>query len=302
MKLLREGKVKKVYEAGPDELVFDFTDAISVFDKIIPTDVPRKGESLCRTATFWFEQVEEAGICRTHYIDQSEPERMRVERVRVIEDYDRITEDTTNVLIPLEVVCRHHAAGSFMDRVEQGKIDPTDVGFPAGYEISDGERLPEPFVEFTTKLESVDRKLTEDEAQEIAGLTDAELEELKQTVLEIDELVEDTVEPRGLLHADGKKEFAWDEDRELMVVDCFGTGDEDRFWEKEAFEQRGERVEMCKEYVRQHYRDTGYHADLMEARRAGTPEPDIPPMPDDVVEETTRRYVELYERITGGGF
>jgi len=302
MKLLREGSVKRVYETGDEELVFDFTDGISVFDCIIPNDVPHKGESLCRTGAYWFERVAEEGICQTHYLGTPEPTRMRVERVRVIDDYDRIDEDTTNVLIPLEVVCRHHAAGSLMDRIEAGKIDPTEVGFPQGYEVTDGEKLPEPFIEFTTKLEDVDRKLTEDEAQRIAGLTDDELEQIEQVTLAIDELIEEQVEPNGLLHADGKKEFAWDGDRNLMVVDCFGTGDEDRFWDKQAFDERGERVEMCKEFVRQHYRDTGFHAELVEAREAGDPEPEIPPMPDDLVEETSQRYIQLYEQITGEDF
>ncbi len=302
MKLLREGKVKDVYEIDEDELLFEFSNRISVFDKVIPTDVPRKGESLCRTAAHWFNRVEEEGICRTHFLEMPARERMRVERVRVIHDYDRITEETTNVLIPLEVVCRHHAAGSLMDRVEAGKIQPEELGFPEGHEVQDGERLPEPFVEFTTKLEDVDRKLTEDEAKDISGLSDEELEELKRTVLEIDALIEDEVEPRGLLHADGKKEFAWDEDRELMIVDAFGTADEDRFWDKRAFEERGERVEMSKEFVRQHYRETGYHDELMKARRAGEPEPEIPPLPGPVIEETTRIYGELFELITGEDF
>jgi phosphoribosylaminoimidazole-succinocarboxamide synthase len=302
MKLLREGSVKRVYEDGPDELVFEFSNGISVFDCIIPNDVPRKGESLCRTGAYWFEQVEAADICQTHYLGLDSPREMRVERVRVIDDYERVDEEMTNVLIPLEVVCRHHAAGSLMDRVEEGKIEPAEVGFPEGYEIEGGEKLPEPYVEFTTKLEEIDRKLTEDEAQQIAGLTDDDLEQIKQATLAIDELIEEQVEDRDLIHADGKKEFAWDGDRNLMVVDCFGTGDEDRFWDKQAFEERGERVEMCKEFVRQHYRDSGFHAELMEAREAGDPEPEIPPMPDDLIEETSNRYVELYEKITGKGF
>jgi phosphoribosylaminoimidazole-succinocarboxamide synthase len=55
---------------------------------------------------------------------------------------------------------------------------------------------------------------------------------------------------------------------------------------------------MCKEFVRQHYRDTGFHAELTEAREAGEPEPEIPPMPAELVEETSQRYVDLYEQIT----
>lgn len=302
MKLLREGKVKDVYEVSEDELLFGFSNRISVFDKIIPSDVPRKGESLCRTAAFWFQQVEDAGICQTHFLGLESPEEMRVRRVQVIPDYDQLDEETTSYLIPLEVVCRHFAAGSLMDRIEKGKVDPVDLGFPEGHEITAGERLPEPFVEFTTKLEPVDRKLTEDQALEISGLTEDELAELEEAVLAIDQLIEDQVEPRGLIHADGKKEFAFDEDRQLMVVDTFGTGDEDRFWDKQAYEEDGRVVEFSKEFVRQHYRQTGYHAELMKAREQGQPEPEIPAMPEDLIDQTSKLYADLYEEITGDTF
>ncbi len=303
MKKLREGKVKAVFETeNEEELLFKYSNRISVFDKIIPNDVPRKGESLCRTSAFWFEQLEDEGICKTHFLDMPEPDQMRVRRVRVIHDYDRLDDQTTNFLIPLEVICRHFAAGSLMDRVRKGKVDPTELGFPEGHEVTSGERLPTPFVEFTTKLEPIDRKLTEEEALEISGLTEDELEHIKQTVLAIDQFIEDQVEPRGLIHADGKKEFAFDENRELMIIDAFGTADEDRFWEKQPYEERGERVELSKEFVRQHYRDSGYHAELTAAREAGEPEPEIPPMPQNIVEETSQLYGDLFERITGEEF
>src|SRR3990170_3468075 len=181
MRFLLKGKVKEVYEVSEDELEFVFTDQISVFDKVIPTLVPHKGETLCRTSAHWFKVVADLGI-RTHFL-----------------------------------------------------------GLPAG-----------------------NRK-------------------------------------RGLIHVDGKKEFAMDEDRRLMLVDTFGTADEDRFWDAEAY-GRGEHVELSKEYVRQYYREIGYHKALMEARAAGRPEPDIPPLPADVTKRVSDLYVGLFERLTGERF
>ena len=105
MMLLKRGKVKDLYEVSEDELEFLFTDRISVFDKVIPTDVPKKGETLCGEASFWFHKSKELGI-RTHFSSTPEPNRMRVKKVDIISDYDNITNDTTNYLIPIEWISR----------------------------------------------------------------------------------------------------------------------------------------------------------------------------------------------------
>jgi len=92
-----------------------------------------------------------------------------------------------------------------------------------------------------------------------------------------------------------------DENRDLMIVDVFGTADEDRFWDAEKYAHK-EYVEMSKEAVRQYYRKIGYKDALYEARAKGTPEPEIPPLPDDMVPRVTEVYVNLYEKITGEKF
>ena len=226
---------------------------------------------------------------------------MRVRRVQVIPDYDRITPTTTNVLIPLEVIARYYVAGSFHDRIKEGRIRPEDVGFARGHVPGYGEPLPEPFVEVTTKLETVDRELTTKEALAISKLSAHEYDELVGAVLKIDSKLNDEVRRRGLIHVDGKKEFAMDADRRLMLVDTFGTADEDRFWDLKEYE-RGRQIELSKEFVRQYYRKIGYHRALMEARAAGKPEPEIPPLPDEVTKEVSDLYVALFERLTGQEF
>lgn len=300
MELLRKGKVKEVYAASEKELLFHFTDQISVFDKVIPTLIPHKGETLARTSAYWFKQVEKAGI-KTHFLGLEGKTKMRVRRVQVIDPATTyIGPGQRNFLIPLECIARYYAAGSFMDRVKQGKIPLNRVGLakPPNY----GDKLPRPFVEFTTKLEHTDRELTDLEAQKLAVMTDEEWYQLEDVILRIDALLGPQVEQRGLIHVDGKKEFAFDEDRRIMVIDTFGTLDEDRWWDREAYVKRKETVELSKEFVRQHYRKTGYHEKLYAARREGKPEPDIPALPADVTQQVSDLYIDMYQRITGEKF
>lgn len=300
MEHIRTGKVKEVYAVDDNTLEFVFTDNISVFDKIIPSQIPRKGESLCRTAKYWFELLEKKGI-KTHFIEYLPPNRMRVKRFNIIEDYDKIHEDTVNYLIPLEVICRYYAAGSLVDRVKKGKIKVEELGFEKGHELKSGEKLPRPYIEATTKLEAHDRELDDAEAKDIAGLSDADYKEIQDTVLKIDEIIQESASKHGLIHCDGKKEFGYDEHRNLMIIDTFGTLDEDRWWDAALYEQ-GKTVELSKELVRQHYRKTGYHAQLMEAREKGLPEPDIPALPQEVIDEVAKLYGDMYERLTGDKF
>ncbi|MDH4123426.1 MAG: phosphoribosylaminoimidazolesuccinocarboxamide synthase [Thermoplasmata archaeon] len=300
MKLFRQGKVKDVYEVDSHQLEFVFTDKISVFDKIIPSTIPHKGETLCRTSAFWFQMLRGMGI-KSHFTELIPPNRMRVKKVAVIPDYSKITKETTNYLIPLEVISRHYVAGSLFDRVKDGSVSTKELGFPEGKNIGYGEELPQPMIEMTTKLETVDRPVTKDEAMKIAALTKEEYDLIIETVLRIDEEIAEEVDKRDLLHVDGKKEFAFDEERTLMVVDTFGTADEDRWWDW-AEVSNGNFVELSKESVRQYYRKTGYHDILKKARSDSKPEPEIPALPPEMVRATTKLYIDLFERITGESY
>jgi phosphoribosylaminoimidazole-succinocarboxamide synthase len=300
MRLFREGKVKKVFEVDERTLEFQFTNNISVFDKIIPTEIPHKGEVLCRTSAFWFKLLEENGI-RSDFIRLTGRDRMLVKRVEVIPDYSKLSNETTNYLIPLEFICRHYNAGSLNDRVKEGKVPVERLGLPKGHQLRYGERLPTPFFEATTKLEETDRNLSDEEAMRISGLTEDEYQEVLDTIARIDALIAERAKMAGLIHVDGKKEFAYDEERRLMIVDTFGTLDEDRWWDAAEYE-KGKCVELSKEMVRQHYRETGYHETLYRARKEGHPEPDIPPLPQEVAEKVSQLYIDMYERMTGERF
>ncbi|MEM2944532.1 MAG: phosphoribosylaminoimidazolesuccinocarboxamide synthase [Methanomassiliicoccales archaeon] len=300
MKLVRVGKVKQVYEVDEHTLEFVFTDNISVFDKIIPTQIPYKGETLCRTAVFWFQVLKKNGF-RSHFKEFVPPNRMRVKKVEVISDYSKLNCASANYLIPLEFISRSYVAGSLYDRVKAGRVQPEELGFSKGHNVKYGEKLPKPYFEVTTKLEKYDRELKREEALQISGLTEEEFERILEIIAKIDEIINAEAEERMLIHVDGKKEFAFDEKRRLMIVDTFGTADEDRWWDQDAY-AGGKFIELSKEAVRQYYRDIGYYDKLMEARRNGLPEPDIPPLPQDKVEEISEMYIEMFEKITGESF
>jgi len=297
-KLLMKGKVKEAYDLG-DRLEFRFTDNISVFDKVIPSQIPFKGETLSREGVYWFDRAEKMGI-KTHFLEYLPPAGMLCKKVDILQP-GQITSKSKNYLIPLEWICRWFVAGSLYDRVKEGKISAKDLGYPSGHTVVSGERLPEPFIEVSTKLEKTDRLLKKEEALQISGLSAKEYDDAREMVLKIDEDIGRSVASRGLIHVDGKKELAFDEDRQIMVIDVYGTADEDRFWDKASYEA-GKFVDLSKEFVRQHYRQTGYKDQLYGAREAGREEPPIPALPLQVVEETSRIYIKLFEMITGERF
>lgn len=297
-KLLMKGKVKEAYDLG-DRLEFRFTDNISVFDKVIPSLIPFKGETLSREGVYWFEKAARMGI-KTHFLQYLPPAGMICKKVDILQP-QQITAQSKNYLIPLEWICRWYVAGSLFDRLKEGKVLAKDLGFAPGHTVRSGEPLPEPFIEVSTKLEKTDRLLKKEEALHISGLSSQEYEDAREVVLRIDEDIGKSVASRGLIHVDGKKELAFDEERQIMVIDVYGTADEDRFWDKARYEA-GEFVDLSKEYVRQYYRQTGYKDQLYAARDAGKNDPPIPALPAEVVQETSRIYIKLFEMITGEKF
>ena len=294
--------MKQVWSTeDPDIIEFRYTDQISVFDQIIPSLIPRKGESLNRSSCHWLKMVEEAGICKTHMIEMTAPDRVRARRFEVIREPGAIPQDMENVFVPLEVICRHHLAGSGWRRYSRGDASAEEFGFPAGTELEEGVKLPVPYLEVSTKFEAFDRLLDREEALEISNLREEEFDEILRLVLLIDELIETEVSKRGLIHVDGKKEFALGPGRVPVLVDSFGTLDEDRWWDLPAY-QNGEVVQLSKEFVRAHYIESGHHKELYDARSSGADEPPIPALPQSVIDDTADLYASMFERLTGESF
>tara|TARA_B100001113_G_scaffold204764_1_gene167904 strand:- start:2029 stop:2940 length:912 start_codon:yes stop_codon:yes gene_type:complete len=300
--LLYKGKVKEVWSTeSPDVIEFRYTNQISVFDQIIPSLIPSKGESLNRTSAHWFNLVEKEGICKTHVIEVNAPDRILARKFEVIKEPGAISKDKENVFVPLEVICRHYLAGSGWRRYERGDAPAEEFGFEPGTKLFEGIKLPKPYLEVSTKFEKFDRLLDREEALSISNLSEKEFDSILSIVVKIDKIINKEALSRGLIHVDGKKEFALGEGREPVLVDSFGTLDEDRWWDLEAYE-KGEIVQLSKEFVRQHYLDSGHHNQLYKARKEGSTEPPIPELPENIVKETTELYVNMFERLTGAKF
>ena len=300
--LLYSGKVKQVWSTDdPDVIEFRYTNQISVFDQIIPSLIPRKGESLNRTSCHWFRLVEEAGICETHIIEMNAPDRVLARRFNVIREPGAIPYDMENVFVPLEVICRHYLAGGGWRRYKRGDVGAEEFGFEPGTILEEGVKLPKPYLEVSTKFEKFDRLLDREEALQISNISDDEFDAILDIVLKVDDIIQQEATKRGLIHVDGKKEFALGAGRKPVLVDSFGTLDEDRWWAAADYEN-GSIVSLSKEFVREHYLRTDHHTELYSAREAGTEEPPIPALPQDIIDQTAALYESMYERLTGEDF
>ncbi len=298
--MLYQGKVKQVWSTNdPDIYEFRFTDQISVFDQIIPSLIPRKGETLNRTTAHWFKLVEEEGICGTHLIELNAPDRCLVRRVDVIKEPGMVPRDAEWVFVPLEFIVRHYLAGSAWRRFQRGDLTAEDLGITD--EAIYGQKLPKPLVEVTTKFEAYDRFVDRQEALEISNITDEEFDSIIEACLKIDAVIEREAAKNGLIHVDGKKEFALGPGRKVVLVDTFGTLDEDRWWDAEKYAE-GEQVELSKEFVRTHYIETGHQAELESARNENREDPPIPALPDKIIQQTADLYSSMYERLTSNKF
>ena len=297
--MLYKGKVKQVWSTDdPDIIEFRYTDQISVFDQIIPSLIPRKGESLNRASCHWFRLVREEGICETHVVEMNAPDRVLARRFDVIREPGAISKDAENFFVPLEVICRHYLAGTAWRRYQRGEVTAEDFGFGSDDKLSEGVKLPNPFLEVSTKFETFDRNLDRTEALQISNIEPEELDSILAIVLEVDAVIDRETSKRGLIHVDGKKEFALGPGRVPVLIDSFGTLDEDRWWDRDSYD-RGEVVQLSKESVRQHYIETGHHAELFEARQKGTLEPPIPALPEHIISSTAELYSTMFERLTG---
>jgi len=265
--LYHAGSAKRVLAAGrPSDAGtvlgrFEFTDDWSVFDfghiHKPPVPIEYKGEALCRQTTWGFTKLLPKLGIPSHFVRQVDPKTVEVNLVQIERDYSRLPRP--NYLIPFEAIFRYRVLGSLYDRFVDGKRDFRDFGFknmPAK-----GEKLPEPYVEFTTKLEATDRNITDKEAAEdFAKITKGEIEQVREIVLKYANGFGAEIESRGLELGDGKLEFV-KVGNDILVGDVVCTLDEHRILYKGR--------DLTKEILREYYRRVGYKAqiDAFTARR-----------------------------------
>jgi phosphoribosylaminoimidazole-succinocarboxamide synthase len=292
---------------------FIFSDRYSVFDYgEMPDKIENKGKSLCIVSAYFFEKLEDAGL-KTHYMGLIENDRLRrfdeieeavdtmqIKLVRVFVpkcgdgyNYSIFRELKGNFLLPLEVIYRNSVpeGSSLLRRLEKGEVKPQDFGLD---EIKPNQKLKKPIVDFSTKLEDVDRYLSYEEAKEISGLSDEEFEELKSIVLKVDEIISREVAKTGLENEDGKIEIAFDENRRFMIVDAVGTPDECRF-SHDGFE-------VSKEILRKFYRKTEWYESVKKYKGAenwrdlvGRP----PQLPRELRTAISELYMSFCNEVTG---
>jgi phosphoribosylaminoimidazole-succinocarboxamide synthase len=275
MELLHQGKVRDVYADGPDELILVATDRISVYDVVLPTPIPGKGKLLNQLSAWWFEQL--ADVVPNHVISVDDVPAEFAGRAMRCRKLD---------IVLIECVARGYLTGSGWDAYQRdGEI--YGVKLPAG--LVEGDRLPEPIFTPTTKTppeEGHDEPLTFEQVVDRVGAETAE--QLKSVTLHLYEQAAAISEKRDVLLVDTKFEFGRDADGQLVWGDEALTTDSSRYWRVEDWKPGGPQVAWDKQYVRDWVSSTGWNKT-----------PPGPEVPDDVVAETSRRNVAMFERITG---
>jgi phosphoribosylaminoimidazole-succinocarboxamide synthase len=210
--------------------IFEFTDDYSVFHYgKMPDKIAGKGEALCRMAVANFEMIAAHGIA-THFLRFLPPNRIEFRLLRVLDPArGELSRDARNCLIPLQVIFRNSLppGSSVFRRLASGEIPLASLGL--SQPPRPGDRLARPIVEFTTKLEEIDRFVDEREAQDIALLSDAQMDRVKTLAVAVDDLLTRQASAVGLDHSDGKVEFGIAADGTILLVDAAGTADENRF-------------------------------------------------------------------------
>jgi len=159
-------------------------------------------------------------------------------------------------------------------------------------------RLPAPYFDPTTKSEVHDEPLTEAEIVKQGLMTDQELKHVKASTIEVYEKMSNKAQGAGFILADLKLEFGKDEKGKILMADSIGP-DEFRMWPANAYAPGKSQESYDKQPIRDWLQSSGYKARLDAARREGKPTPPPPELPGGLVDEVSRRYVHVYESITG---
>ena len=273
MELVHSGKVRELYADG-DDLIMVASDRVSVYDVVLPTPIPGKGNVLTQLSLWWFGQLRD--VIPNHVISGTDvPEQWagRAIRCRRLQ------------MLPVECIVRGYLAGlGLASYNETGTI--SGVPLPPG--LGEGSRLPEPVFTPTTKAATGhDEPMTQADVAALAGAPVAA--ELERATLEVYRRGAQLAAARGIIVADTKLEFGLLEDGTLMLADEVLTPDSSRFWLTSEWQPGRPQHSLDKQFVRD------WSSSLDWDRRP--PGPAIPP---GIVAATQARYQELYARVTSG--
>jgi phosphoribosylaminoimidazole-succinocarboxamide synthase len=280
VKHLHSGKVRDLYETPDGLLLMVASDRISAFDYVLEPGIPDKGEILTRLSLWWFDQLKD--IVPNHVVSTDVPAEFagRAVLCRKLR------------MAPIECVARGYLTGSgLVDYRKEGAV--SGVRLPEG--LTDGSRLPEPIFTPSSKapMGEHDEPMTFDQVAAEVGADVAD--RLRRITLDVYAKGAEIALQRGIILADTKIELGWDENGELTLGDEVLTPDSSRFWPLDQWEPGHSQPSYDKQYVRDWLLspESGWDKSSGEAP---------PPLPDEVVERTRKRYVEAFERLTGQPF
>lgn len=264
---LASGKVREVFALDAERVLLVASDRISVFDVVLPTDIPDKGRVLTGISGFWFARTRE--IVPNHLLG--------------LHSDGRSSECKRLEMLPLECVVRGYLAGSGWKDYQRG-------GEVAGHALPPGlvesDKLPRPIFTPSTKA-LVGHDETVDRAQGAALVGEERYVQLEEISLALYNFAAAYAAERGILLADTKFELGLDADGRLVLGDEAFTPDSSRFWSAEAYKPGGAQPSLDKQPVRDWTEATGWDKTY--------PGPELPA---EVVAETRERYVRAFERLT----
>jgi phosphoribosylaminoimidazole-succinocarboxamide synthase len=265
--LLHRGKVRDSFRLNASERLLVATDRISAFDLKLKTLIPRKGEVLSCLSAFWFARTRD--IVPSHFIELVDPQATRVKEAQPLK---------------VEVVVRGALCGSMWRAYQSGRRSYSGVSLPEG--LTENALLPSAVITPTTKAES-DEEIRADEVISRGLVSPEHYRAIEHAALALFAKGQSLSRERGLLLADTKYEFGLLCD-EPILIDEIHTPDSSRYWDAADYANDPIRaVSFDKEYVRRWMRSHEQTGALPLE------------LPLEVVQETTRRYVDLYTRITG---
>ena len=282
LQLVKRGKVRDVYSIDDEHLLIVATDRISAFDCVLPTPIEHKGAVLTALSRFWFERLKH--IVSNHLVTtdiQQMPESVRhhADILRGNSMYVRRTD-----VFPVECVVRGYLVGSgWKDYLRTGEV--CGHRLPEGLRESD--KLPEPIFTPATKAEEGhDENISEERMSEILG--EEVTTRLREISLQLYNEASEYARTRGIIIADTKFEFGRDKDSEIILIDEALTPDSSRFWPADQYEAGKSQPSFDKQFVRDYLETLDWNKT-----------PPAPPLPPEIAQATTARYLEAYRLLTG---
>ena len=281
------GKVRDTYDLG-SHLLIVATDRISAFDVVLPVGIPLKGHVLNRLSSFWFRRTAEIvpnhmteAIDDVHSLDSYLPAESRFAYPSYLRGRSMVAKKVKR--IPIECVVRGYLSGSaWTEYQEKGTVSGETT--PRG--LKESQELKQPVYTPTTKAESGhDLPIGRKEIVKLVGLAIAE--EMEQKSLAVYNQAREYARGKGIIIADTKFEFGIDNGR-LTLIDELLTPDSSRFWDAAQYQAGRPQASFDKQPVRDWLSASGWNK-----------EPPAPMLPQEVIETTSHRYQQAYEKLTG---